>query len=55
MLQIAFPHRNADLDAFTAFRERVRSFLESDPADVLTGWGIDAARAEALKTAGLLA
>jgi alkylation response protein AidB-like acyl-CoA dehydrogenase len=32
MLQIAFPHRNAELDAFSAFRERVRSFLQSDPA-----------------------
>ncbi|OYW97207.1 MAG: hypothetical protein B7Z15_23520 [Rhizobiales bacterium 32-66-8] len=32
MLQIAFPHRNADLDAFGAFRERVRAFLDADPA-----------------------
>lgn len=32
MLQIAFPHRNADLDTFGEFRERVRSFLADDPA-----------------------
>jgi len=32
MLQIAFPHRNADLDAFGDFRKRVRTFLDADPA-----------------------